>query len=275
MSQASASSDTVPSQPMARPEFDQGWTPESGRPLAIIVLASGSGTNLQAILDRFRRSRSVNVVGVASNHAEAPALKRAAGEGIPTAVFERPKTGDRKARDREMAAWITEQGAQLVVAAGYLEILSAEFVDQFRNRIINIHPSLLPDYPGLNSIQRAYEDGASQGGVTIHFVDEGVDTGPTIKQRKIRRYRRESLERLESRVHHSEHKLLPRVVREVASGKVKIGDSVSASGVRETPGEKVTRHIRAFTRFPRLLLDFFATPGPEGHPHPTAGPGPH
>src|SRR5207253_10050334 len=157
MSSASAYSDTVPSQFVDGLSRNQNWAPGSELPLPIVVLASGNGSNLQAILDRFRGDSSVRVVGVASNNPSAFALTRARREGVRYETFPKTAFSNRRVRDRRMAEWISDQGAQLVVLAGYMEILSAEFVEQFRNRVINIHPSLLPKFPGLNSIQRAHE----------------------------------------------------------------------------------------------------------------------
>lgn len=136
-----------------------------------------------------------------------------------------------------MANWIEGRKANLIVLAGYLEILSPEFVNQFQNRIINIHPSLLPDFPGLHSIERAYEAGIKKSGITVHFVDEGVDTGPIIEQKKIRRRPWESLEGFERRVHAKEHKMLPKIISKIASGKIRIGLPLSDTRVRRVPQE--------------------------------------
>ena len=223
MTKASVFLDTVPSQFVADSTFDRNWEPGGPHPLPVVVLASGNGSNLQAILDRFRNSPSVRVVGVASNNPAAYALTRARREGVSYGVFSRKEFPDRHTRDEHMADWIEEQGAQLIVLAGYLEILSAGFVDRFRNRVINIHPSLLPHFPGLNSIERAYEASVMKSGVTVHFVDEGVDTGPTIKKKRIWKRPGENLERFEQRVHAKEYELLPKVINSIASGKIRLG----------------------------------------------------
>jgi phosphoribosylglycinamide formyltransferase 1 len=222
VSQATVTDQLVPSWKTIRSR-----KPRSGSPLPLVVLASGNGSNLQAILDRFRDSSRVEVVGVASNHSDARALRRAAAAGIPTAVFPRPADGDRIKRDLEMAQWIKSRRAVLVVSAGYLELLSPDFVRTFRNRIVNIHPSLLPELPGLGSIQRAYEGGLEKSGVTIHFVDEGVDTGLQIRQRTVFKEPGDDLRSFEARIHSVEHELLPEVIDQIASGEIAIGGSGS------------------------------------------------
>jgi phosphoribosylglycinamide formyltransferase-1 len=254
MSQASVSLATVPSQLVASSSNDQGWRPHGGAPLRVAVLASGAGTNLQAIINRFNESCAVAVVGVASNHADAEALARAKRHQIPTAVFPRRDNQGRLARDREMAAWIKKTGAELVVSAGYLEILSPEFVEQFRQRIINIHPSLLPKYSGLNAIQRAYDSWAFKSGVTIHFVDEGVDTGPVITKRVVWKSWGESLDCFEARIHRVEHKLLPSVIQEIASGRIEIGIPQSPAFDRVTAGEGPLVSAPRKVRIPRRRI---------------------
>lgn len=189
--------------------------------LSVVVLVSGTGTNLQAILDRFRGSPEVEVVGVASNKPDAPALARAKREDVPTETFARTSYGSRAERDEAMAQWIKARGAQLVVLAGYMEILSPRFVNQFQASVINIHPSLLPAFPGLNSIERAYSEGVAESGVTIHIVDEGVDTGPVIVQHAVRLRQGEGLHEFERRIHEVEHELLPAVVARFAKGRQK------------------------------------------------------
>ena len=151
----------------------------------IVVLASGSGTNLQAILDRLHGREGIEVVGVGSDKSGARALERAKAVGVETAVFPRDEYAEREARDGAMGDWIEARGADLVVLAGYMQLLSPSFVRRFRNRIVNVHPALLPDFPGLDAIGQALEAGVEVTGVTVHFVDEGVDTGPVIAQREV------------------------------------------------------------------------------------------
>jgi phosphoribosylglycinamide formyltransferase-1 len=209
---------------MTNPNQGRGWASRNPEVLSVVVLASGNGSNLQAILDRFKNRDDVEIVGVASNKPNARALQRARAARIPTDVFERRNYEDRLSRDLAMAAWIKSRGAELVVCAGYMEILSPQFVDQFRARIINIHPSRLPKFRGLHAIERAFNERVWRTGVTLHFIDEGVDTGPVIKQRSVWRRRWESFEKFEQRIHAVEHKLLPETISHVAAGKVKIGE---------------------------------------------------
>lgn len=260
---------------MAEINHALSWTPRGSNPLRVVVLASGNGTNLQAILDRFRESDRVEIAGVVSNHRMAPALDRARRDQVRVAVFPRDGYQGREARDRQMAAWIRKQNIQLVVSAGYLEILSPEFVDQFRDRIINIHPSLLPKFPGLNSIQRAHEARVWRSGVTIHFVDEGVDTGPVLKRRAVWRKPGENLSHFESRIHSKEHKLLPQVINEVALGKIKIGISQSDGLVRETRKERLARYLDQFAAMPKKIASALGPARTRNHPHSAAGAGHH
>ena len=145
--------------------------------LPIAVLVSGTGTNLQALLDTVH-GREAEVVAVASSVADAPALERAAARGVPTGVFPRGEFQDRKTRDRAMADWLQERGARLVVLAGYMELLGEPFLERFPGAVINVHPSLLPAFPGLDAIEQALAYGVKVFGVTVHFVDAGVDSGP-------------------------------------------------------------------------------------------------
>jgi phosphoribosylglycinamide formyltransferase-1 len=188
----------------------------------IVVLASGSGTNLQAILDTVHRREGVEVVGVGTDKPDAWALERAQVEGVATAVFAADKYEGRAARDADMADWIESRGADLVVLAGYMQLLSDGFVAHFRNRIVNIHPALLPAFPGLDAIGQALAAGVETTGVTVHFVDEGVDTGPPILQREVAVPAGGDREELEKAVHAVEHRLYPEAIRMIAEGRVRI-----------------------------------------------------
>lgn len=188
----------------------------------LVVLASGNGSNLQAILDTLHGRTGVEVVGVGSDRPEARALERARGAGVRTAVFPRAEYADREARDAAMAEWIETRGADLVVLAGYMQLLSAAFVARFRNRIVNVHPALLPLFPGLDAIGQALEAGVETTGVTVHFVDEGVDTGPPILQREVPVPADRDRERLEAAVHAVEHEVYPEAIRLIARGLVRI-----------------------------------------------------
>jgi phosphoribosylglycinamide formyltransferase-1 len=188
----------------------------------IVVLASGSGTNLQAILDTLHGHGGIEVVGVGSDKPDAWALERAQVEGVPTAVFARDRYEDREARDAEMGEWIESRGADLVVLAGYMQLLSDSFVARFRNRVVNVHPALLPAFPGLDAIGQALDAGVETTGVTVHFVDEGVDTGPPILQRQVPVPAVRDREELDRAVHAVEHQLYPEAIRMIAEGRVRI-----------------------------------------------------
>ena len=188
----------------------------------VAVLASGTGTNLQAILDRLHDRDGVEVAAVVSNRSQAKALERAREAGVETSVFERSEHPDREARDAAIGDWLAQRDIDLIVLAGYMELLSREFVLRFRNRIVNVHPALLPAFPGLDAVGQALEHGVQVTGVTVHFVDEGVDSGPIILQRTIEvPYTRERSQ-LEDEIHRVEHELLPRAIRLIADGAVRI-----------------------------------------------------
>jgi phosphoribosylglycinamide formyltransferase-1 len=174
------------------------------------VLVSGSGTNLQALIDD-----GLPVGAVASNVAGVRALERAANAGVPTAVFELTAYPGREERDLAMADWLSGRGVGLVVCAGYMQLLTPAFLARFPRRVINVHPSLLPAFPGTHAIEDALEAGVAETGVTVHYVDEGVDTGPVIAQERVRIERGDTPESLLERVHEVEHRLLPRVVRDL------------------------------------------------------------
>jgi len=184
------------------------------------VLASGTGSNLQAILDQVHGRGGIEVVCVASNKPDAMALRRAADAGIETGVFERGDSVDRGERDRALGDWLEQRGPELIVLAGYMELLSAAFVERFRDRIVNVHPALLPSFPGLDAIGQALGHGVKVTGVTVHFVDEGVDSGPIILQRPVPIPDDRDPEALEQEIHRVEHELLPEAIRLIAAGKV-------------------------------------------------------
>jgi phosphoribosylglycinamide formyltransferase-1 len=188
----------------------------------LAVLASGEGTNLQAILDRLHGRDGIEVVAVASNKPDAKALDRAREAGVETRTFERAEHPERAARDGEIAAWLEAREADLIVLAGYMELLSPEFVSRYTNRIVNVHPALLPSFPGLDAVGRALEHGVRVTGVTVHFVDEGVDSGPIIVQRAIEVPYTRDRSQLEEEIHRVEHELLPEAIRMIASGAVRV-----------------------------------------------------
>ena len=194
-------------------------------PLRIAVLASGSGTNLQAILDQLHGRGEVAVVAVGSDKPRARALERARSAGIAIAAFATRDYERREARDAAIADWLEAQRVELVVLAGYMQLLSRGFIARFPNRIVNIHPALLPSFPGLDAIGQALEHGVRITGVTVHFVDEGVDSGPIILQRAVPVPPDRDREALEAAIHATEHELLPEAIRMVAAGRVHLDGS--------------------------------------------------
>jgi phosphoribosylglycinamide formyltransferase 1 len=191
----------------------------------LCVLVSGSGTNLQAIIDQLHGSAGIEVAGVASDKADAMALRRADEAGIETAIYARDDHPSREARDEAIGDWIEARGADLVVLAGYMQLLSHSFVERFRNRVINVHPALLPSFPGLDAVQQALDHGVKVTGVTVHFVDEGVDSGPIILQQPVPVPADREWQALEDAIHATEHALLPEAIKLIAQGTVRIDPS--------------------------------------------------
>ncbi len=189
---------------------DQIGFPEPPFPIAVLV--SGTGTNLQALLD-IVHGREAEIVAVASNVVDAPALGRAVSHDIPTAIFSRSEYPDRQTRDEAMADWLWGRGARLIVLAGFMELLSERFLERFPGAVKNVHPSLLPDYPGMHAIEQALAHGEKRFGVTVHFVDAGVDTGKIILQESVDLpFASDPAEVLEA-LRPLEHTLLPEAVR--------------------------------------------------------------
>jgi phosphoribosylglycinamide formyltransferase-1 len=185
--------------------------------LPIAVLVSGTGTNLQALLDTVH-GRDADVVAVASSVAEAPALARAEAMAVPTSVFARAAYPDRAARDEALGDWLVARGARLVVLAGYMELLGERFLARFPGAVINVHPSLLPAFRGLAAIEQALAYGVKVFGVTVHFVDAGVDSGPVILQRAIELPDAREPDQVLAALRPLEHELLPRAVALFARG---------------------------------------------------------
>jgi phosphoribosylglycinamide formyltransferase 1 len=178
------------------------------------VLVSGTGTNLQALIDD-----EIPIVAVASNRAGALALERAASAGIPSAVFELDDFPTREERDLAMADWLADRGTEVVVCAGYMHLLTPAFLERFR--AINVHPSLLPAFPGTDAVGQALAAGASATGVTVHFLDEGIDSGPVILQEEVAIEPADTEESLYERIRAVEHRLLPQAVRLYLAGAVR------------------------------------------------------
>jgi phosphoribosylglycinamide formyltransferase 1 len=188
--------------------------------LRLAVLASGAGTNLRAILDTVHGREGIELVAVAGDEPGAPALERARGAGVDVAVFEEGAYEDRGARDAAMAAWLAERDVGLVVLAGYMRLLSEAFLSRFPDRVINVHPALLPAFGGLDAIQQALDYGVKVFGVTVHFVDRGVDSGPVILQRAIELPDAADAEAVHDLLRPLEHELLPEAIRLIARGAV-------------------------------------------------------
>jgi phosphoribosylglycinamide formyltransferase 1 len=203
--------------------------------LKVGVLASGAGTNLQAILDRVHGHEGVEVVAVGSDKPAAQALSRAGAAGIATRAFPVDRRGDptrggvspgafadRVARDAAMAAWLAERGVELVVLAGYMQLLDPVFLDRFPQRVINVHPALLPAFPGIGSVEQAIAYGVKVFGVTVHFVDEGVDSGAIILQRALEAPAATEADAVRAALRPIEHDLLCEAVRLIARDAVRI-----------------------------------------------------
>jgi len=191
-------------------------------PFSVAVLISGAGTNLQALLDTVHRRHGIEIVAVGSSNSSAGGLVRAERARVSTAVFSIADHPDRAARDRALGDWLEANSAQLVVLAGFMELLDPTLVRRFAGRMINVHPALLPAFPGVRAIEQALDYGVKVIGVTVHFVDEGVDTGPIILQECFELPYPRDIAEIEQRVHAVEHRLLPRAVRLIAEGRVRI-----------------------------------------------------
>jgi phosphoribosylglycinamide formyltransferase-1 len=192
----------------------------SGGALRVGVLASGAGTNLQAIVDRVH-GHGVEVVAVGSDQPSAPALERAARAEIATAVFPRADFPSRAARDAAMGAWLEQHGVRLVVLAGYMQLLTPVFLQRFPGRVINVHPALLPAFPGIRAVEQAVDYGVKVFGVTVHFVDEGIDTGPIILQRAVELPAATDPEEVRAALRPVEHDLLCEAVALIARDAVR------------------------------------------------------
>ncbi|MEZ5123110.1 MAG: phosphoribosylglycinamide formyltransferase [Solirubrobacterales bacterium] len=190
------------------------------QPLRVGVLASGSGTNLQALLDTVH-GREAMIVAVGSDKPDARALARARAAGVPVRVFAVDEHGSREARDAAMADWLAESGAQLVVLAGYMRLLSPAFLRRFPDRVVNVHPALLPAFPGTGAIAQAVDYGVKVFGVTVHLVDDGVDTGPIVLQAAVEIPGATDPDAVHDALRPLEHRLLPEAVRLFARGAIR------------------------------------------------------
>ena len=176
------------------------------------VLVSGEGTNLQALIDS-----GLPITGVASNTPGARALERAERAGIPTGAFPAEDYADRDERDEAMASWLEQRDVRLVVCAGYMHLLRPCFLERFPGRVVNTHSAPLPDFPGARPIEDVLEAGVPETAATVHYVDEGVDSGPVIAAERVPVLAGDDASSLRARVQAVEHRLLPQVVRELIS----------------------------------------------------------
>ena len=190
--------------------------------MRVAVLASGVGTNLQALLDAVHGRDGIEIVAVASDRPAAMALQRARAAGVEANAFPVDAYDDRTSRDHAMGDWLAARDIELVVLAGYMQLLSDAFLGRFPGRVINVHPALLPAFPGLHAVEQALEYGVKVFGVTVHFVDDGVDTGPVILQRAVELPDARNADEVLERLHPMEHELLPEAVRLIARGAVAI-----------------------------------------------------
>jgi phosphoribosylglycinamide formyltransferase-1 len=214
----------------------QAATPSARSLFRLAVLASGSGTNLQAIIDRLHGQPAAVAGGSAKDEAAAPivevalvvsdrpgarALERARAAGIATAVVAAKDYPTRADHDRALIAAVAQARPELIVLAGYMRLVAPEFVQAFPWRVINLHPALLPAFPGTTSIADAVDYGVKVTGVTVHYVDEGLDTGPIIAQEPVRVEEGDTSDSLAARIHQVEHELLPRTIQMIAAGEVR------------------------------------------------------
>ena len=207
------------------------------------VLVSGRGSNLQAILDAINAQRLTAKIGVViSDNPEANALRRVAGMDIPTAVVERSHYATKQEFEAAIISLLDLHHVELVVLAGFMRILSPRFINRFPSRIMNIHPALLPSFPGLDAQQQALEYGVKVSGATVHFVDEGMDSGPIILQEAVTVEDDDNVQSLSERILHLEHRLYVRAIRLYCEGRISIeGRSVKILPTQQKPREEGER----------------------------------
>ena len=193
-------------------------------PLKIGVLLSGSGTNLQAIIDAAGEGLPVDIVRVVSSRPDAYGIERARAAGIPATVLNRDVYADPEAADARIVAELREAGAEYVVMAGYMRKVTPVMLNAFPDRVLNLHPALLPSFKGAHAIQEAFDAGVKVTGVTVHFANEDYDKGPIVAQRAVEVREDDTLETLEERIHEVEHELYPQVLRLVAEGRIGVGE---------------------------------------------------
>jgi phosphoribosylglycinamide formyltransferase 1 len=196
----------------------------TARPFRVAVLVSGTGSNLQALLDTVHGKQAVEIVAVGASRADAFGLVRARRAGMEARAFAIADHEGRTARDRALGDWLEGKRVDLVVLAGFMELLGEELVARFRGRVINVHPALLPAFPGVRAIEQALDQGVQVTGVTVHFVDEGIDSGPIILQEAFALPYSRDVAEIERGIHEIEHRLLPRAVSLIAAGRVRLDE---------------------------------------------------
>lgn len=192
--------------------------------LKIGVLLSGSGTNLQAIIDEAAAGLPVEIVKVVSSRPDAYGIERAKAAGIPVLVLNRTIYADREAADQMIVDELKAAGAEYVVMAGYMRMVTSVMLDAFPDRVVNLHPALLPSFKGAHAIDDAFNAGVKVTGVTVHLANEEYDKGPIIAQEPVVVAEDDTLESLEAKIHAVEHVLYPKVLRLIAEGRVSVGE---------------------------------------------------
>ena len=195
--------------------------------LKIGVLLSGSGTNLQAIIDAIVEGLPTDIVLVVSSRPDAYGIERACAAGIPTLVMNREKYADVLAADAQIVEALQEAGAEYVVMAGYMRKVTSVMLDAFPNRVLNLHPALLPSFKGAHAIADAFDAGVKVTGVTVHFANADYDKGPIVAQRAITVAENDTLDTLEAKIHDVEHVLYPEVIGLIAEGRVAVDPSTN------------------------------------------------
>ena len=193
-------------------------------PLKIGVLLSGSGTNLQAIIDAAAEGLPVEIVHVVSSRPDAFGIERAHRAGIPVTVLNRAVYADPVEADKRIAETLRYAHAEYVVMAGYMRKVTPVLLDAFPDRVLNLHPALLPSFKGAHAIQDAFDAGVKVTGITVHFANEDYDKGPIVAQRAVEVREDDTHDDLEARIHEVEHVLYPEVLRLVAEGRVTVGE---------------------------------------------------
>ena len=195
--------------------------------LKIGVLLSGSGTNLQAIIDAIVEGLPTDIVLVVSSRPDAYGIERARAAGIPTLVMNREKYADVLAADAQIVEALREAGAEYVVMAGYMRKVTSVMLDAFPNRVLNLHPALLPSFKGAHAIADAFNAGVKVTGVTVHFANADYDKGPIVAQRAVPVAENDTLDTLEAKIHDVEHVLYPEVIGLIAEGRVAVDPSTN------------------------------------------------